>query len=459
VPPLFVLVLLAYEIRRGPFVFATELFADRRTGLAAVAIVALLGAWRLAAVVHTYWGGRHAGDRRTLDKLVVGALAVVIVVSHTGASYVLAAYSNAGVAVFTPNPTLVDLTTPVPTIAYGPTPSATSTPEPTATVVASTTSISRRVTILFTGVDSAAGRVEHLYDSIMVVSYDPKTNSIQMVSVPRDSASFPMYFGGQVSSATRINSIPTYVQNGWIKSPDSPYMTLVKEVSYLVGIPIDYYAVMDFTGFVKMIDMVGGIDLNVQTAIDDPSYNWDNGGRAGFKLAAGPQHLDGVHALAFVRSRHGSSDWARSSRQQQVLVALLHRMTQPDALSNILGLISTLGQSLTTNFPADQVADFVAVGEAVPSSSISQVVLGPPYSITGINTLGSASTNCLLNDKVAGLSIYLFGKDSLWYGKRTPANTCPVAAPPSPTATSTPVPTAAPTEAPTPEPTPAPTAS
>ena len=115
--------------------------------------------------------------------------------------------------------------------------------------------------------------------------------------------------------------------------------------------------------------------------INDPSYDWLDGKTYGFYLAAGPQHLDGKHALAYVRSRHGAdnSDWARSSRQQQVLVALLHKMAQPSEILALPGLISTLGSSVTTNFPADQVADYVAIGQNIPSKNISQVVLGPPY--------------------------------------------------------------------------------
>jgi LCP family protein required for cell wall assembly len=294
------------------------------------------------------------------------------------------------------------------------------------------------VTILFTGVDAAPSRSEHLYDSIMVVSYDPKTNSIEMVSVPRDSASFPMYFGGVDSASVKINSIPTYVHNGWVQSPDSPYMTLVKEVSYLVGIPINYYAVMDLDGFVKMIDAVGGIDVVNPSPINDPSYATPAGQVIGFKLAAGPQHLDGDQALAYVRSRHGAdnSDWARSSRQQQVLVALLHKMAQPSEILALPGLISTLGSSVTTTFPANQVADYVAIGQNVPSQNIHEVVLGPPYTILNVNGVNSADTSCLLNAKVAALSIQLFGADSLWYGKPAPANTCPTptAATPAPAA-------------------------
>ena len=198
-------------------------------------------------------------------------------------------------------------------------------------------------------------------------------------------------------------------------------------MSYLVGIPIDYYAVMDLDGFVKMIDAVGGIDVVNPSVIDDPVYATPAGQIIGFHLAAGPQHLDGDQALAYVRSRHGAdnSDWARSSRQQQVLVALLHKMAQPSELLALPGLISTLGSSVTTNFPAGQVADYVAIGQNVPSQNFTDVVLGPPYTILNVNTTSAASTTCLLNYKVAALSIQLFGKDSTWYGKPAPANTCP----------------------------------
>ena len=419
VPAVLVLLLLVYGLQRGAVVFAAQLFADRGVGLAAVAILILLGAWRLVAVVHAFLGGQPRESRRVVDRGILAVLAVLIVVSHLGAGYYMLAYSDAGAQAFNPNnPDLIDQ----PSLAPGETaqPSQ-SLPPPVE---------GGRVTVLFTGVDSAPGRGETLYDSIMVVSFDPKTNSVQMISVPRDSASFPFYFGGVDSPTVKINSIPTYVRHGWITSPDSPYLTLVKEVSYLVGIPINYYAVMDLNGFVKMIDTVGGIDVNNPAAINDGTYDWLNGAPYGFYLAAGPQHLDGKHALAYVRSRHGSdgtagnSDYARSDRQQQVLIALLHKMAQPNQILALPNLISTLGSSITTGFPANKVADYVALGQSVPSGNIKQIVLAPPtYSINGISTVTASS--CLLNDKVAALSIDWFGQDSTWYGKPTPANTCP----------------------------------
>jgi LCP family protein required for cell wall assembly len=264
----------------------------------------------------------------------------------------------------------------------------------------------------------------------MVVSYDPKTNSVQMVSIPRDISNFPLYYGGTAPSYMRINALPTDVSKGF-KSPDSPYTTLVKEAQYLVGIPIDYYAIMDLGGFVKMVDMVGGIDVVNPSDICDcayggtygwPGYDWMDGSPYGFKLAAGPQHLDGRHALAYVRSRHGAgeSDYSRQSRQQQVLVDLLHKMAQPSQLLNLPNLIGTLGSSVTTNFPADQVADYVAIGQNVPSDNFKQVVLDGPY-FWGYLPSGAS---CLNYNKVADLSRQMFGQDSLWSGKADPAFTC-----------------------------------
>jgi LCP family protein required for cell wall assembly len=418
-PSVVAVLLLAYALRRGPVVLAAQLFAERAVGLATVAIIILFGAWRIVSVVHAFLAGNRGSNHKVLDRTVLGALAAIIAVTHLGSGYYLLAYSDAGSQVFNPeNTNLIVQATLPPSLAPDQTAGPTGTPEPIPTVASD-----GRVTILFTGTSS--GGSSNLYDSIMVVSYDPQANSIEMVSVPRDSASFPFYFGGVDDPSYRINALPTYVASGHIKSPDDPYTTLIKEVQYLVGITINYYAVMDIGGFETMINKVGGIDVVNPYPIVDPSYDWLDGTPCGFSLSAGAHHLDGRTAMAFVRSRHGAgdSDWKRASRQQLVLVALLHTMAQPSQILKLPSLISTLGASVTTDFPADKVADYVALGQDVPSANISQVVLGPPYTITGISNVNAA--NCLLNDKVAALSVQLFGKDSLWYEKPAPANTCP----------------------------------
>jgi LCP family protein required for cell wall assembly len=410
VPAVLAVLLLAYGLARGPFVFAAQLFADRNIGLTAVVILMLLGVLRVTAVVHAFLGGAPREGRKRFDRAVLVGLVAVIVASHIGSSYFLLAYSNAGAQMFgdSANNSLINPAMPGMSLAPGQTPGSLPTPVS-----------GGRVTILLTGISAG----ENLYDSIMVVSYDPKANSVQMISMPRDSAYFPLYFGGVYSA--KINSLPRYVSTGVIRSPDSPYLTLVKEIGYLVGIPINYYAAMDVDGFVQMIDMVGGIDVVNPNPIADGTYDWLDGIHYGFYLSAGPHHLDGKNALAYVRSRHtvGDYDWGRASRQQEVLVDLLHKMAQPSQILNLPKLISTLGSSVTTDFPGNKVADFVAAGQSVPKGNMKQVVLGPPYSIPIPND--PYYRYCLLNAKVVALSIQWFGQDSTWYGKPTPANTCP----------------------------------
>jgi LCP family protein required for cell wall assembly len=421
VPAALVLLVLIYQMRQGLVVFGARLVSPR-FAFAALVIVVLLGAWRVVAVAHAFVAGEALDTRRTLERAVLAALVAAIVVSHSAAGYMLWVTYNAGSKAFNPNSDLVDLATP--SLTPGETPGPSDNAAPSA---APPPPADSRVTILFNGVDSSPSRGEHLYDSIMVVSYDPKTNSVQMVSVPRDISNFPLYFGGKAPDWMRMNALPTDVHAGF-KSPDSPYMTLVNEVQYLVGIQIDYYAVMDLGAFVKMVDMVGGIDVDNPSTICDcasgswPGYDWMDGSPYGFYLPAGPQHLDGRHALAYVRSRHsaGQNDYSRQGRQQQVLLALLHKMAEPSQLLNLPNLINTLASSVTTTFPADKVADYVAIGQDVPGGNIKQVVLDGVYFWGYL----SSGASCLHYDKVAELSRQLFGQDSLWSGKADPVATC-----------------------------------
>ncbi len=419
VPSVVVVLLLAYGLRRGAFVLAAQLFAERVVAINTIVVLVLFGVWRLVSVVDAFRGGSGTSAHKRIDRAVLVALAAIIAVTHLGGGYYLLAFSDAGSAVFDPgNTSLMVQATPRPSLAPGETADSTPTQE-----TAPTPEPNGRVTILLTG--RGSGTSYNAYDSIMVVSLDPKDKSIQMVSVPRDSASFPFYFGGVDSPSIKINSLPLYVRSGAIKSGNDPYTTLVKEVQYLVGVTINYHAVMDIGGFITMINKVGGVDIVSPYAVVDPTYDWLDGSPYGFSLAAGPQHLNGRTALAYIRSRHGrgDSDWKRSSRQQLVLVALLHKMAQPSQILALPSLLKTLGASVDTDFPANQVADYVALAQDVPSANISQVVLGPPYTITGTSNVNAA--NCLLNDKVAALSVQLFGADSLWSGKPASANTCP----------------------------------
>jgi hypothetical protein len=188
VPAFLITVYVLLQFRQGIIVLGARLLTDRNYALPIVAVIAVAGGLRLAAVIHAWIRGGSPA-RRVLERSIFGALALVIVATHVAAGYTVWSFNEAVQPAFNGNQGLIDQATPPPT----PEPGATPSPTPVVTPAPTPVPIDSRVTILLTGVDADPSRQEHLYDSIMVVSYDPKTNSLQLVSVPRDSASYPLY--------------------------------------------------------------------------------------------------------------------------------------------------------------------------------------------------------------------------------------------------------------------------
>jgi LCP family protein required for cell wall assembly len=273
--------------------------------------------------------------------------------------------------------------------------------------------LAHRVTILLTGVDFMASRDGAQNDTLLVVSLDTDAGQIAMISVPRDTAGFPLYYGGTASPTMRINSIQGYVRNGWLRSPDPPMTTLTKEIGYLVGIPVNYYAQIDMDGFVQLIDLVGGVDVVNPTALaGDPWY-------PGWQEPAGPIHLDGKNALTYVRSRDtpGGNDYYRAARQQDVLIALEKKLANPGMAPQFQQVLGLAGKLIQTNFPLDTVKDYTPYVDKFTSGTVLRCVLGQPYSYYVPRSASGVSTTRLNMDLVANLSVQYFGTDSRYYGQ------------------------------------------
>lgn len=379
---------------------------------AVIAVVVALGVWRIASILHAWrWAGRRAARTRG-DAVVAGILVLAVVGTHAFVVNDAASFYNLG--------TKINQQTgfgPQETPAPGDSSQASTIPlEPAITPDPN----SGRVTILLTGVDWTASRGHALNDTLLVLSFDTKNKKVAMISVPRDTSGFPLYWGGTYSPTAKINALATYVTNGVVKSPDEPMTTLAKEIGFLIGIPVNYYAILDLGGFSKMIDLVGGVDVVNPKPIDDPVYDWLDGSKHGFQLAAGPQHLNGRLALAYVRSRYGvgDSDYTRSSRQQDVLVALEKKMSDPSMMLRISELLNETSKMVRTNFPSGNIRDMIRLGVDLPDNAISKCVLGPPYSFHPDSaTTGGIWTSQLKMDLVKSLSVQFFGKDSAYYGQ------------------------------------------
>lgn len=384
---------------------------DPSFSLSLVAAIGALAVWRLLSVADAGFAQRRAGIRRSTT-VVVALLAVLVVGSHALAGYYAWSFYDAGTKIFVgSNPDGPAAATPNPS---GPAPSDVYNVPPFATPAAP----QARITILVTGIDKTTERDHSLTDTLLIVSVDPVAKTAAMVSFPRDLASFPMYNGQTYDG--KINSLMTYAGNHPSQFPEGPLPTLVHELSYLLGIPIDYYAALDIDGFQKMIDAVGGVTITVDKAINDPTYDWLDGTR-GFYITAGVHHLDGRTALAYVRTRKADSDFARAARQQQLLVALEKKLTSPTMIDKLPAVLQAASETIRTNFPAGRLADMLQLADQIDPDSIQKVVLQPPrYSFHPPNdTTAGIYELRLIWDAVKTLSVDLFGSSSAFWSAST----------------------------------------
>ena len=153
----------------------------------------------------------------------------------------------------------------------------------------------------------------YLTDSIIVASRNPEIGNISMFSIPRDlRVKYPN--GGY----GRINGV--FHNHMRTKDHGEAASGFAADIGVMLGMPIPYYATIDFSAFKEIVDVIGGIDIVVPETLHDTAYpNEANRGYITFHIDAGLQHLDGDTALKYARSRHSTSDFSRSIRQQLIL--------------------------------------------------------------------------------------------------------------------------------------------
>ena len=400
---------------------------DESYALTIAVIVVLAGALRAMSTAHAFFSAHRTRRLRfhPVEAGLVAALLVTIVGMHAYVAADAWLVHQADLDIAANNRILVAGASPSPSASASVSPTATPTPAPidplafypAPTVARSSepapaqTKNPDRITFLLVGTDSMPGRgfANAITDTMMVVSMDTKTGKVTMISVPRDTSAFDLYYGGWAESGLKLNELVNNLINGYYKSPDPPMITLKKEISFLVGLPIDYYASIDLGGFASMINAVGGIDIYNEQAVVDAE--------TGISVGVGPLHLNGTLAIAYVRSREGAggSDYKRAARQQALLVALEKKVASPSVLPNLGNLISLAGKVIATDFPLENARDYVSAAQHV--TSISNCVLGPPYSYhPDTSTTGGTWTSRLDMALVANLSVGLFGSESSYYG-------------------------------------------
>ena len=423
VPIVLVAVWLAALLSQGRALFIGSFLADPAFALAFAAVIVLAGVWRGASMLHAYVVAAPRRRPHVLDSALLAFLLLAI-----GASHGVVARTAWSAYVFDQTITNNDFLSALPTESADPNeqyveePSITpfpwgpgstyAPPRPTGTVTPTAAVKSTRITVLLAGVDWTTDRNHALMDSLMVVSLNTKTHKVAMVSIPRDTANYEFYWGGNAGINTKINNFYNLAKSKLIPAPDLPLTALKKEIGWLVGVNVDYYAIIDLHSFRVLVDTVGGVCVDNPKAINDPS--------TGTFIPAGPVCLDGPTALKYVRSREGvgDTDYSRAARQQDVLVAIEQKMATPEGLLMLPDVLGLVGSSIQTDFPMRTVNKYIPIAQRIdPDHDVEKCVLGPPYDFHPPTTDTRGTwTSRLKPALVARLSLDFFGRDSRFYG-------------------------------------------
>ena len=308
-------------------------------------------------------GRRHRASRGRLSplrSLILAALAIGLSAAAGGFAYFIPA---AVVAWNSISPVLVP--SPFPTGLLGSPPSS---PSPVAQQGAFT------VLLLCSDDDSKFSPDHVLTQSMILVRVLPATKEVVMLSIPRD-----LYVHLSTGGFGKIDGAYYYGAGAAIATVEQDF-----------GVHVDDYIWVGLLGLIKVIDAIGGIDIVTSNPVMDDYYPADiyGGSPYGYQrvaVLAGPQHLDGIHAMQYVRSRHSDiqSDFGRSKRQQQVLQAIRAK-AKLLAPSDIPALATAIGGELKTNIGLDKVAQLVPLAASFDNpDAIHQVLLLPPYTEPG----------------------------------------------------------------------------
>jgi LCP family protein required for cell wall assembly len=228
----------------------------------------------------------------------------------------------------------------------------------------------QRINILLLGSDNDQKFQQSalLSQTMIVVSVDPRSHQVTLLSIPRDLwVDIPGHASAKIDLA--------FAQGG------APLARATVEKVF--NIPIHYYAWIGLNGLVRVVDRLGGVDVDVLHPVLDDNYPndfSDSGyGTERVYLAAGPQHLDGRHALQYVRSRHGDllSDFGRSTRQQQVLLALQQRMAGMDLLTAIPTLARDLSGHVKTDLDLVRLTQLALFMRGMHGGDVRQAFITP----------------------------------------------------------------------------------
>ena len=258
-----------------------------------------------------------------------------------------------------------------------------------------------RLNVLLVGIDQRGDSTSFNTDTLIVASVDPANGTVTMFSIPRDTVDFPVPENAQqLYGATYGNKINSYYASASRHPdvfPDGPMPALREMLGNFYGMKIDYSLMVNFTGFQEIVDALDGVRITARNPVTDDSYPIGGGKYARIHVLAGVHAMDGAEALIFARSRHGSSDFDRAARQQQVISAIRAQSDMAAITRNLPSLAVALKDSLKSDFPQQDLPLLLDLIAQIDAGSIRSLVFTPP----NYQTVGSDSRGYIITPDVA----------------------------------------------------------
>ncbi len=240
---------------------------------------------------------------------------------------------------------------------------------------------SERVNVLLMGIDEREKEDgPWRTDTMIVLTIDPVSQSAGMLSIPRDLW-VPIYaydIQSKINNAHYYGDAYDYPGGGPALARDT--------VQYNLGVPIHFYARLNFAAFERLVDEIGGIDIYVPETIDDPHYPDELHGYDPFYIEAGEHHLDGKTALKYARTRATfGADFDRARRQQDVILAVRDQVVNLNQLPRLVSkaptLLDTLGDAIVTDMTLNQAIKLARLAVEIDLDNIQTAVIDPNHTV------------------------------------------------------------------------------
>ncbi len=269
-----------------------------------------------------------------------------------------------------------------PTSLPTPSPSPTATPDPGPAWAAD-----GRLNVLLIGADAGPDRWSLRTDTMILLSVDVATGRSAMFGFPRNmtGAPLPKESAGAVPGGRfpgLLNAIYVYANAHPSQFPGGNvrgFRAIGGTIQKLSGVALDGIAVVNLNGFVRLVDAVGGVTIDIPEPLFDDHYPLEDGsGDVSISFHAGVQHLNGHRALMYARSRHQDSDYGRMARQQAVLLALRSRLKPCKLIPRIPTLLKIAQDDAWTSFSVRDLPSLLSLAARTDTKHVRSIMFAPP---------------------------------------------------------------------------------